>query len=122
MILLNVFFRSRNLPRHLYFTNVVLQYLLVTGSLLFFQCPVSPDIPLKQSQQQQLVGSANLVKRSKLSRPMDAFAESMHKTMKLSPSHVTLETGQFDTSNQSDQMLKVAQNFPNVSRKVNTVV
>ena len=53
---------------------------------------MSPDVSPKQSQQH--IGSANLVKRSKLSRPVEtSFAESMHKSIKLSPPNVGLDSG-----------------------------
>ena len=63
----------------------------MTSSL--FQLPVSPEVSPKHQQQH----NSNLVKRSKLGgvRQVEpSFGDSLHKSMKLSPSHVGLDSGQ----------------------------
>ncbi len=59
-----------------------------------FQLPASPEVSPKHQQQH----SSNLVKRSKLGgvRQVEPsfVGDSLHKSMKLSPSHVGLESGQ----------------------------
>ena len=57
-----------------------------------FQLPVSPEVSPKHQQQH----NSNLVKRSKLGgvRQVEpSFGDSLHKSMKLSPSHVGLDSG-----------------------------
>ena len=59
----------------------------------YIQRPESPESSPKHHQQQQ---HSTLVKRTKLAgRPVEpSFVDTMHKSMDLSPNHVTLETGQ----------------------------
>ena len=74
---------------------------------------MSPDMSPKQSQQQQQhLGSSNLGKRSKVSRPVEpSFAESMHKSIKLSPPHVGLDSGKPERSVARVARLKLAAVF-----------